>query len=252
MHSFKTIHNLRDYGGYRTTDNRFLRRDMLFRSGQLSDAVDLELTEIDALSLRAVIDLRGDRERQDHPFVVPPNASYRLYHAEGGNEDAPHLSSRFAHMKNVADVRTAMSHFYKQMPFIAECQAAFRIYFETLAQSDGPSLVHCFAGKDRTGFVVALLHTLLDVHTDDRMADYLKTNETGEARVEAGIATMRSKHGVEIDERAFREVMMVRPEYLDSAFLALEQTVGGPRQYVSAYLGLPNSAVDAIRQHYLD
>lgn len=251
MHIFSTIHNLRDYGGYRSTDGRQLRRDVLFRSGHLSDAGPEELAKIDTLSLQSMIDLRGDRERHEHPFVLPVSASYRLHHAQGGMEDAPHLSGRFAYMKDVAEVRAAMTDFYGQMPFIPECQDAFRIYLGALAQNGGPSLVHCFAGKDRTGFAVALVHTLLGVHADDRMADYLKTNETGEARIEAGIAAMRSKHGIDINESAFREVMMVRPEYLESVFQALDDSAGGSRQYVLHTLKLPEAAIDSIRQHYL-
>ena len=251
MHRFTTIHNLRDYGCYRSTDGRQLRSGVLFRSGQLSDAGADELAGVDALSLQAMIDLRGDRERHEHPFVVPPSASYRLLHAQGGMEDAPHLSGRFAHMQDVAEVRAAMTTFYAQMPFIPECQAAFRVYLEALAHNQGPSLVHCFAGKDRTGFAVALLHSLLGVHADDRMADYLKTNETGEARVEAGLAAMRYKHGMNINETAFREVMMVRPEYLESAFQALDETVGGARHYVLDILKLPDTAINSIRQHHL-
>lgn len=251
MLSLSTIHNLRDYGGYRTIDNRQLLSGKLFRSGQVSDADPQELSKIDHLSLRSIIDLRGDRERQEHPFVVPVDAQYSLHHAQGGMEDAPHLSGRFAHMKDVTEVQAAMTAFYSQMPFIPECQAAFGVYFEVLAQLEGPTLVHCFAGKDRTGFAVALLHTLLGVHPDDRMAEYLKTNETGEARVEAGIAAMRSKHGIDINESAFREVMMVRPEYLQSAFNALDEVAGGAAAYVSNTLKKPDAVIDRIRQHYL-
>jgi protein tyrosine/serine phosphatase len=252
MQSYSTIHNLRDYGGYRTTDGSRVRSAMLFRSGQLSDAAADELAKIDTLSLRSMIDLRGDRERHEHPFQPPVNASYRLFYAQGGMEDAPHLSNRFAHMQDVAEVHAAMAGFYRQLPFIPECQAAFRVYFETLAEFDGPSLVHCFAGKDRTGFAVALLHTLLGVHADDRMADYLETNETGEARIQAGIDAMRRKHGADINEAAFREVMMVRAEYLESAFQALDDNVGGAEQYLREYLKLPDAFIYSIRKHYLD
>jgi protein-tyrosine phosphatase len=251
MQSLSTIHNLRDYGGYHTVDNRRLHSGKLFRSGQLSDAGPEELAKIDDLALQSMIDLRGDRERHEHPFIIPPKASYRLHHAKGGMEDAPHLSGRFAHMKDVTEVRAAMTDFYAQMPFIPECQAAFSVYFDTLAQNEGPSLVHCFAGKDRTGFAVALLQTLLGVHPDDRMAEYLKTNEAGEERVEAGIAAMRSKHGIDINESAFREVMMVRSEYLESAFKALDEVVGGSREYVLNTLKMPDAAIDNIRQRFI-
>ncbi len=248
---FSTIHNLRDYGGYATADNARLRAKTLYRSGHLSDADNAELGGIDQLALRAMIDLRSDRERHEHPFRALPNTAYTLYFANGGMQDAPHLSGRFSKMQDASEVRAAMTRFYGQMPFLPECREAFRVYLETLAATDGPSLVHCFAGKDRTGFAVALVHKLLGVHDDDLMADYLKTNDTGEARIEDGVATLRGKHGAQMSDIALREVMMVTPAYLATAFAALDETASGMTGYIREHLKLSPAQIEQLRQNCL-
>ncbi len=248
---FRTIHNLRDYGGYGTADNARLRARTLYRSGHLSDADAEELGGIDQLGLRAMIDLRSDRERHEHPFRALPAAAYTLHFANGGQQDAPHLSGLFSNMQDATQVRTAMARFYGQMPFLPECRDAFRLFLETLAATDGPSLVHCFAGKDRTGFAVALVHKLLGVHDDDLMADYLKTNDSGDARIQDGVASLRRKHGTQMSDVALREVMMVTPDYLTCAFAALDETAGGMAGYFREHLNVSANQIEQIRQNCL-
>ena len=56
-------------------------------------------------------------------------------------------------------------------------RTCFRRYFQALAAAEGPVLIHCAAGKDRTGILAALTHHLVGVHADDIVADYLLTND---------------------------------------------------------------------------
>src|SRR3546814_13205778 len=78
-----------------------------------------------------------------------------------------------------------------------------------LAEYDAPSLVHCVAGKDRTGFAVAIVHRLLGVHDDDLMHDYLLTNTAGriEERIAQGAAHIRARYGAEIKDEAVRTII---------------------------------------------
>src|SRR5690606_42112561 len=61
--------------------------------------------------------------------------------------------------------------YIKSMPFRPNLVAVLRLYFGALATGGGASLIHCLAGKDRTGFAVGLLHKLLGTHDDDIRAD---------------------------------------------------------------------------------
>jgi protein-tyrosine phosphatase len=69
-----------------------------------------------------------------------------------------------------------MTALYGEMPFAPSHLDLFAQYFQVLAESDRPVLIHCAAGKDRTGMLAALTHHLLGVSRDDLLADYLLTN----------------------------------------------------------------------------
>src|SRR5690606_16029481 len=75
--------------------------------------------------------------------------------------------------------------FYRSAPFEDAYLDLFARYFRALAEADGAVLVHCAAGKDRTGMLCALTHHIAGVHQDDIAADYLLTND--EARIERRI-----------------------------------------------------------------
>ena len=70
--------------------------------------------------------------------------------------------------------------FYCRLPFDPPYIDLFSRFFEALATTTGPLLVHCTGGKDRTGMIVALTHRLLDVHPDDIISDYLLSNRVWE------------------------------------------------------------------------
>jgi protein-tyrosine phosphatase len=129
---------------------------------------------------------------------------------------------------------------YRSMPFRPKLIAIFRLYFEVLAERDGASLLHCLAGKDRTGLAAGLLHHLLGVHPDDLMADYLLTNTAGniERRIAAGAHAVRSNFGRSMEVDAVRTLMSVHPEFLETAFAAIRERHGDIEAYARDVLNL--------------
>lgn len=243
---FSGIHNFRDYGGYATVDGGRLRQGMLFRSGQHVDATPDDLMGVAGLSLRTVIDLRGNRERAVWPCARHEGFDAQVYFFDGetsgdhGEEDP---------IVSVADADAAMVALYAYMPFRPSLQAVLKDYLAALTSRDGASLVHCFAGKDRTGLAVALVHTLLGVHADDVMADYLLTNSAGntEARVEAGAVSIRRIHGSGISDGAIRTLMGVSPAYLNAAFDALRSQYGSVSGYAREVLAVDEERLSLLR-----
>src|SRR5690554_6142052 len=143
------------------------------------------------------------------------------------NTNAPHLEAAAA-VTTAEEAREAMARLYKSMPFRPNLVAALRLYFDALATRAGASLIHCLAGKDRTGFAVSLLHKLLGMHDDDIRADYLLTNVAGniDKRIAAGGNVIRGKYGEQIEHQAIRTPMPLDAEYIDSAFAAITEKHG--------------------------
>lgn len=254
---FDGIHNFRDYGGYGAAGGR-LRTGMLWRSAQHRDATPLDLQGVADLGLVTVIDLRGDSERAAHPCPRHPEFGAEVLYAEGetAGHAAPHVEAgaSAAATATAADIEARMTELYRTMPFRPNLIIAFRHYFTALARRPGPSLVHCLAGKDRTGVAVALLHRALGVHDDDVRADYLLTNSAGriEARIAAGAAAMRDGFGTQLGEDAMRALMSVHPAYLDAAFASIDAVPGGFEGYLRGTLGVTPGMLADIEAHLVD
>jgi len=231
------VHNFRDYGGYPLVGGGRLPRGRLYRSGEHAGATDRDLGIIAALGLAAVIDLRGSAERQRFPCRRPPGFSAPVICADGETSpaDAPHAA---AEAFDAAAARRNMLDRYAGVGFRPLLATVYRDFFHALARSNGPILVYCTAGKDRTGVLVALLHTALGVHPDDIMADYLLTNTVGdvEARVAALRADLLRRFGRAMPEEAVRVVSMVEPEFLQTAFDSLVARHGSVLGYLEQVL----------------
>jgi protein-tyrosine phosphatase len=135
------------------------------------------------------------------------------------------------------------------MPFRPVLVGSLRLYFEALATRDGASLLHCLAGKDRTGLAVALLHTVLGVHGDDVMADYMLTMTAGDprARVASAAPSIRARYGPDMDDETILALMGVEADYLDTALATIAKRYGSVERYAEAVLG-----VDATRRRALE
>lgn len=242
------VHNFRDYGGYAVAGGGRLREGMLWRSAHHEGASDEDLAAIDALGLETVVDLRGDDERQMHPCRRSEQFSARVLFAGGVTAGlAPHLRAAGGAI-DAETARARMIDIYAGMPYRSALVATLRLYFAALAEYDAPSLVHCVAGKDRTGFAVAIVHRLLGVHEDDLMQDYLLTNTAGniEGRIAQGAAHIRRLYGGEIGEAAVRAIMSVNPAYLDAALATVRRDHGDVATYAEAVLNVTPEMREAI------
>ena len=143
-----------------------------------------------------------------------------------------------------------MVKLYDKLPFRPVLVGTFRLYLQTLAEDHGPSLLHCFAGKDRTGVGAAIVHRLLGVHADDVMADYMLTNTAGnsEARIAAAATNVRASFGPSMTDDALRTIMGVQPEFLESAFAAMEREHGTFEAYAEAVLGADAALVARLEE----
>ncbi len=245
------VHNFRDYGGYALVGGGRLRRGLLWRSGQHHEADDVDLATIDSLGLAHVFDLRTDRERENYPCRRPPNFAGTVHFApDDAAILAPHVAAASGRKRDAETTRENMRRSYLGIPFRPKLVEAITNYFQVLASSSdagtvGASMINCLAGKDRTGFAVAMLHTALGVHHDDIVADYLLTNTAGDplARIAAGGRAIAHIVG-DIDEDALRVIMSVEAEWLDIAFARIREEHGSVEAYQAATFGVD----DALRK----
>jgi protein-tyrosine phosphatase len=248
---FEGIHNFRDYGGYAARGGR-LKQGVLWRSGQHGGATPADLAGVAELGIATVIDLRGDSERQMMPCLRHDAFDGLVLFAPGetaGSELAPHEEAGRG-ITTADEAKAAMTKLYVNMPFRDVLVRSLTLYFEALATREGPSLLHCLAGKDRTGLAAALLHRLLGVHEDDVMADYLLTNAAGnqQARIAAASGSIRDRYGAQITDEAIVTLMGVDADYLRAATRSIEERHGSTDRYAEQVLGVDAARRETLRE----
>lgn len=149
--------NLRDLGGYPAAGGGFVRWRTLLRSDALHKLDSGGLAMLSELGLRTVVDLRTQLEAETAPSAL------------GG------LPVRLAHISilsgDMQSLPLDLEAIYRYM--ITECGDAIGAAVKMLCAVDAlPALVHCSAGKDRTGVVIALVLAALGVPDQVIAADY--------------------------------------------------------------------------------
>ncbi len=114
------------------------------------------------------------------------------------------------------------------------------------AEGAGPTLYHCTAGKDRTGWASAVILTLLGVPRETVMADYLASNDYLRAKNEATMA-MLGALPTPIARENLEPVLTVRAAYIEAAFAEVDARYGSFDRYVREGLGLDDAAVERFR-----
>lgn len=250
VRAFAGIHNFRDYGGY-AAEGGTIRRGLLWRSGQHGGATPDDLEAVHALGIRTVIDLRGDTERHETPCLRHPEFDAEVVFASGetaGTELAPHEEAGRG-IRTAEEARAAMTELYHNMPFRPVLVECLTLYFRALATRDGASLLHCAAGKDRTGLAVALLHELLGVAEEDVIADYLLTNTAGDpaARIDAARPAIYARYGAQMQDEAIVALMGVDARFLQTALAAIRARHGSVADYARDVLDVTPEMLAAIR-----
>ncbi len=244
---FEGVENFRDFGGYGAVP--FGR---LYRSAHQGRATQADLQRLDELDLAVVVDLRRPDERRRDPCRRPPSFGARVIETEiEGDAEAPHLK-----FLREADLTAESGHAfmveeYARLPFEPAHLDVFGRYFQALAETGGPVLIHCAAGKDRTGLLAALTHKLLGVDDETIMADYLLTNEV--RRTEDWVARfsliLEREYGRRPDPDAAAAFLRVHPDWLQAAFAAIERA-GGLDGYMRR-LGVDDDRRERIRARLL-
>jgi protein-tyrosine phosphatase len=227
--------NFRDIGGYAAQAST-VRWGKVYRTGVLSYLTDEDHRTLQPLNVSAICDLRRAEEREREPTRWP--GSVHLLHWSDG-ERVPTIRGFAAHHPATpAGMRSAMLDLYQALP--AWMAPRLRGMFECIAADRTPLIVHCAAGKDRTGLAIAVLLHVLGVRMDTILEDYVLTNSVG--NFEQFIHTRTdSQLGLADQHRPLlqlapeiRQILFgAEAEYLQAAFAVIDSRLGG----MDAYLG---------------
>jgi protein-tyrosine phosphatase len=212
--------NARDLGGYRADDGRETRWGVVVRSDSPAALTEAGRAALAEYGVKVIVDLRlaDEIDRHPNPFAEPGDHGIAYTNlsiidpAAGFPPDTYTLAENYLWMLD------------RFADFVAQVMAA------VAAAPDGAVMIHCAAGKDRTGLISALLLGLVGVPAETIAADYAMTAELLRPRDEAWLAAAPP------EERAEREAMLARYAPTAEVMLAVLEGLGDRYGGVEAYL----------------
>ena len=253
----ESVPNLRDLGGYKTSDGATVAGKLVYRSNQLCQIPEKDKEKLASLNLKVDFDLRTAEERNANPDELPPGVKY-VWRDVLADADQARLAQLNNLMKDPKAANAALGGgkaeamfeaSYRQFITLSSAKTSYSQLFLTLGnQKQLPALFHCTGGKDRTGWAAAAFLTLLGVPKETVMEDYLRSNDyilhmdqkVIDAFVEAGG-----------DPSIPPAIQGAKKEYLEAAFDEMEMEYGRIEKYLSEGLGIDASQQKALRDLYL-
>lgn len=239
-----SVDNFRDIAGtgdgYAGFAGLHVNRGVFYRSNALTPNPE-DLATLESLRLTAVYDLRSDGEIAAKADILPAGTAYRNIPVldENPGTDYSFLDTP---EKSLAYLQDA----YRSMVNDPTPRAGFGRLLTALADTPGPQLFHCTAGKDRTGWTTALLLGIAGVPRETVTADYLLSNEYSAASIAASLAYISATKGPDA-AAAVEPLITVDRSYLDAAFAEVDRNYGSLERYLTDGLGLSPNTVTKLR-----
>lgn len=218
--------NFRDLGGYRGRGGRTVRWRRIFRSDQLADLTQEDVSQLSALGVARVCDFRGTTERQAQACALPGAVVHSLAIEPTVVQAMGTLIAAGQALTPQATV-ALMEQTYRD--FVHDNSPRFAELFGHLLDHDAPLVFHCTAGKDRTGLAAALILTALGVARDVVMQDYLLTNAL--YRRPAATSAFASQDVLDV-------LWRVQEPFLEAALQVIEAEHGDVPTYLDKALGV--------------
>jgi protein-tyrosine phosphatase len=245
--------NFRDLGGYATADGRRVRWGRLYRSNDLAGLTGADLEHLSRIGLKLVCDFRSDRERSQRPnrAIEPaPHLSLDLpVDAEGVDPGALQEKIRTG---GVAALGTEKLMHTAYRSFVSDHSDRWAVMLRRLAQPRLlPALVHCTAGKDRTGFAAALVLLTLGVPEETIFEDYLLTNRYREDFQRFVLRWVPLYSLFRTEPEDLLPLLEARREYLQASLDAIDELHGSLDTYLADEVGVTPEIRAALRANLL-
>ena len=245
--------NFRSLGGLPAAGGRRIRPHALMRADRLAGLGSDDWGVLARTGLATICDLRSEAERAEHPNRTPRHLDVREMHCDIRNDlrADPALARLLMTEPTAQGAERVMIEIYRRLP--GYMGGTLTAIVDRLLEGGAPLLVHCSAGKDRTGFVIAMLLHALEVPEPIIREDYL-ASRTWPGR-ESHRATLEARLGgfIAPDELrpAVDAVLDVRDAYLDAALEAVHTEFGSVLRYLEAAAGLDAVRLDLLRASLL-
>lgn len=236
--------NLRDLGGIPTTDGAQIRRGRLLRSDHLQYLSETEVDTLLRLGLSDVVDLRTSYEaRQEGPGPLTRRPEVRIHHHSLFREDRDQTKTEQELSERAGAQALPWTEIVEPSVRVDDDAASFYLSYlidrpdsvlaalHAIATASGAALVHCAAGKDRTGTIVALALRLADAEPSAVVTDYAASDERTQAIVDKLASSQTYRNNVLqrplAEHRSRPDSMQLFLDYIDAQYGSVPQLLAG-------------------------
>ena len=220
------LQNLRDTGGHLTRDGERLHTGVLYRADAPINLDRATRARLADLGLHTIVDLRRGIERVRRPNELDWFDGQLVEISLVGDERRP-----------VNPLNGGLASFNRWL-YETRGEAIAQVVAALASPEAIPALVHCSAGKDRTGLLVGLIQSWLGVPDDVIADDYSQSAELLRADTDEAIEKQQSALGVNVRDRP--DLLDARPEWILDALADVRELHGGAEAYLLAHGARPD------------
>lgn len=205
--------NLRELGGHLTSEQKQTKWNTLLRSDSLHHLTLLAQEQLIDYGVKTIIDLRSSIEAtEEYPLSKDPAIQYwRLPLVE----DIERINS-------IAETSLLEHNYF----FLQECSSAIAKILETINSSKAAIVIHCAAGKDRTGIIIALLLALAKVPVETIAEDYALSDRY--------LAPLYERMRSRAKKQGYAHLLNSQPQTIIDTFNFIDNNYGGIEQYLDS------------------
>ena len=254
----KNLTYIKDLAGIKTSDGKSVKPHLLYRSSNLSGLNAEELNKLYDANIRYVCDFRTEEEHEIKPELVDVDYIAYTHLPVVENPDNPAITkeNRLSILKELSKrpggTKEYMRQFYPLMINSPRAIAGFKEFFSILlrAKEDEAVLFHCTQGKDRTGVVLLLLLSALNVDNwiiINKYMEYNIINWLFRVSVRVAMSLFKSPRLA----LALENVIGARRIYIQSAIDEINNKYQGVDNYLRNIIGLTDNDIKSLRLKYL-
>jgi protein-tyrosine phosphatase len=225
------INNLRDIGGKKTSENKFVKKRLFLRCAAPTEWNDSVKNQILGLNKPLIIDFRGVQEEKNNPSRIPKEFLRKRVHLpiEPKVTDLLRRLNKIE-KSNPTEINKIFQNAYRK--YTIDNIQTFEEFFKILFDNPGSTIMfHCTAGKDRTGFASALILSLFGVENEVIINDYLLSNKTYKPS---------QKVKGEVEKIGVKQLLRVDESWLNAGLHEFSERVGNIRDFCTKIINGKN------------